>query len=242
MKVMFEMIRYQYKQYMLSAKWVMPCVVLIGIFGAMYSMPPVEIVNSFSITGMILFCLMVWVGVTVRELEPEVSEQLIILRLKSERKYHLCHTLFVMCICAAITGISIVVPVWIHMLTGGGLFMRTPIWSDFVGGFLLMSSCAFVGGMVGEFFQIRIIRERGMGILLTFLVAVVAICRNGLVAKLAFAKYILWVIPPISDVASWFTNEAYYDMGKVMVGFLLLLFYGIVLAVAKAEWLRRVKF
>ncbi len=242
MKAICEMIRYQYKQYMLSAKWVMPLIVLLGTLGMMYSMPPVGIVNSFSITGIFLFVIMVWIGKTIQGVEPEVSEQVMILRLKSERKYYLCHIIFMMCICVVVTGISIVVPVFIHIRSGNGLLSRQLIWSDFVGGGLLMFACSFIGGMVGELFQIRVIKNRKVGIGLTFFIALLTVCRNGVIAEFATMKYILWVIPPISDVVSWFTNESYYNMGDAVSGFILLLIYGVVMAVGNVELLRKVKF
>ena len=225
MKVICEMIRYQYKQYMLSAKWVMPLIVLLGTLGMMYSMPPVGIVDSFSITGIFLFVIMVWIGKTIQGVESEVSEQVMILRLKSERKYYLCHIIFMMFICVVVTGISIVVPFFIQIGSGNVLLSRQLIWSDFVGGGLLMFACSFTGGMLGELFHIRVIQNRKVGIGLTFFIAVLAICRNGVIAEYAFTRYILWVIPPISDVVSWYTNESYYNMGEVMSGFIFLLIY-----------------
>ena len=241
MKAICEMIRYQYRQYMMSAKWVMPLIVLSGTLGMMYSMAPVGIVDSFSITGIFLFVIMVWIGKTIQGVEPEVSEQVMILRLKSERKYYLGHIIFMMCICVVVTGISILVPVFTHIRSGNALLLRQFIWSDFVGGGLLMLACSFTGGMAGELFHIRVIRDKNMGIGLTFLVALLAVCRNGVIAKFAALKYILWIIPPISDVVSWFTNESYFNMGEVMIGFVLLLIYGVVMAVMKVELLRRVK-
>lgn len=242
MKVICEMIRYQYRQYMMSAKWVMPLILLSGTLGMMYSIPPLEIVGSFSITGIFLFVIMVWIGKTIQGVEPEVSEQVMILRLKSERKYYLCHIIFMMCICVAVTGISIAVPVFIHMGSGNALLSRQFIWSDFVGGGLLMLACSFTGGMAGGLFHIRVIKDRNVGIGLTFFVALSAVCRNGVIAKFPAMKYILWVIPPISDVVSWFTNESYFHMGEVVKGFLLLLLYGVVMAAMEVELLRRVKF
>ena len=201
----------------------------------MYSMPPVGIVDSFSITGIFLFVIMAWIGKIIQGVEPEVSEQVMILRLKSDRKYYLCHIIFMMCICVVVTGISIVVPVFIHIWSGNALLSRQLIWSDFVGGGLLMFACSFTGGMVGELFHTRLIQNKKMGIGLTFLVVLLAVCRNGVIAKFAALKYILWIIPPISDVVSWFTNEGYFNMGEVMIGFVLILIYGVVMAVMKVE-------
>ncbi|MBD5530862.1 MAG: hypothetical protein HDQ98_01485 [Lachnospiraceae bacterium] len=242
MKAICEMIKYQYKQYMISAKWVMPFIVLLGTLSMMYSISPVAIVDSFSMTGIFLFVIMVWIGRTIQGVEPEVSEQVMILRLKSDRKYYLCHIIFMMCICAVVTGISIVVPVLIHIRSGNALLSRQFTWSDFVGGGLLMLVCSFVGGMAGELFHIRIMKNRTVGIGVTFFITLLAVCRNGVIAEFAAMKYILWVIPPISDVVSWFTNKSYFNMGEVMKGFLLLLIYGGVMAVMKVEMLKRVKF
>ena len=66
MKAIWETIRYQYKQYMLSAKYVMPLIVLLGTLSMMYSIAPVEIVGSCSMTGILLFVIMVWIGRTVQ--------------------------------------------------------------------------------------------------------------------------------------------------------------------------------
>ena len=242
MKVICEMLRYQYKQYMMSAKWVMPFIILLGALGMLYSIAPVEIVDSFSITGLFLFVIMVWIGMTIQGVESEVSEQVMILRIKSDWKYYLCHITFIVCICVAVTGISIVYPILVHIRNGNALFSRQLIWSDFVGGGLIMFACSFVGGMAGELFHVRIVKNRSAGIGLTFLIALLAVCRNGVIAEYAFTKYILWVVPPISDVVSWFTRDSYYNMGEVMGGFLLLLIYGVVMAACKVELLRRVKF
>lgn len=189
--------------------------------------------------GLFLFGIMVWIGVTIQNVEPEVSEQIMILRLKSERKYYVHHILFVICICAALTTLAVIFPIIKNSICRNSLLSRSVIWSDIVGGFLLIFACAFVGGMVGELFHYRIIQKRYIGIGLTFFVALISICRNGVIADYAVTKYILWVIPPVSDVVSWFSYWEYFDMGKLMGGFVLLLMYGVVIAVVKVELLRK---
>lgn len=242
MKPIFEMIRYQYKQYIMSAKWVMPLIVLLGVLGMMYSIAPVKIVDSFSMTGIVLFVIMVWIGKLTQGVEPEVSQQVMILRLKSERKYYLCNIIFVMCICIVVTIISMLVPLLIHVWSGNALLSRQLIWSDIIGGGLIMFACAFTGGMLGDLFHIRVIRNKNAGIGLTFFITLLAVCRNGIVVDFALTKYILWVVPPISDVISWFTRDSYYNIGEVIKGVVLLLIYGVVLAIVKVELLRKVKF
>lgn len=242
MKIICELIRYQYRQYILSAKWVLPMIAFICIIPALYSMEPVMVVNSLSITGLLLFAAMVWIGVSNQEIEPEVSEQIMILRLQSERKYYVSHILFLTLLSNIGVWISLAVPVLKNILEGNTLFGRKLVWSDIAGGYLLLSACAFTGIMVGELFHIRIVKERKIGLCGTFFVALLAVIRSGVIQKYSFSKYLLWVIPPVSDVVSWFTNMQYFNMVKVAGAFCLLMMYGIILAALKVELLRIKKF
>lgn len=237
-KIIYELLGYQYKQYILSAKWIMPMIALIVILSVMYSVIPVKVVNSFSIMSLLVFLIMVWIGVTNQNMEPEVSEQIIILRLKSERKYYISQVLFMGMLSVAMTIVSIGIPILNNILHSGGVFGRKIIWSDIIGGFMLMSSCAFVGAMVGGLFHFRIINEKAIGIGATFFMALLAITRIGVIAKCPVSRFVLWIVPPVSDVVSWFSNTEYFDMEKIIIAFGLLILYGIILAVVKVELLQ----
>lgn len=241
-KVIYELIRYQYKQYILSSKWIMPMIALLAVVSVMYSITPVKVVNSFSIMSLFIFLLMVWIGVTNQNVEPEVSEQIIILRIKSERKYYISHILFMGMISVTMTVVSIGIPILNNILHSGGVFGRKIIWSDIIGGLILMSSCAFAGAMVGGLFHLRIINEKAIGIGATFFLSLLAIIRIGVIDKFPASKYILWIVPPVSDVVSWFSNKEYYDMGKIMVAFGIMMIYGVALAIVKVELMRIRKF
>ena len=240
MKIMNELVRYQYRQYLLSAKYVAPLIGLLAVFQVMYSLPPAEIVSSFAIMGIVLFVIMVWVGMTCQEIEPEVSEQIIILRMQSERKYYIGQVLFSGVLSGVVTLLSLCFPVAEHYLLGKILFVRDILVSDIIGGILLMFACSFAGSMVGGIFSPRIIGKRVVGTILTIFCALVSVTRIGIVAEVPISKYILWIVPPVSDVVGWFTREEYFALGKVIGAFFLLMSYGIVLAVIKVE-LRKIR-
>ena len=242
LKMMRELIRYQYRQYILSSKWVLPMIALICILPVLYSMKPVAVVSSLSISGLLLFMGMVWVGVTNQEIESEVSEQLMILRIQSERKYYVSHILFLTVLSNIGALISLMVPVLKNILEMNTLFDRRLIWSDIVGGYLLLFAFAFTGAMTGELFHIRLVKERKIGLSATFFVALLAVIRNGVIQKYPISKFLLWVVPPVSDVVSWFSDAQYFDVVKVADAFGLLLVYGMILAVVKMELLRIKKF
>ena len=242
MKIICECLKYQYKQYMLSAKYVMPEIVLALLLAAMYSMTPLKIVNSFSVMGLFVFMIMVWVGITNFDVEPEVSEQILVLRLQSERKYYVIHVVFVGLVSIVVTAVTIMIPVLMNLLKGGGVFGRNIIWSDITGGCLLTFACAFVGGMVGELFHPRIVKNRVAGYGLTVLSVLLSLVHVGMIEKFPFSKWFTWMVPPVSDVVSWFSNQDYYDLSRLTGGFLLLMGYGMIFAVIKVELLKRKKF
>ena len=230
MKVIIEFVRYQYKQYVLSAKYVAPLIGLFIVFQFMYSLPPAEIVSSFAIMGLMLFVIMVWVGMTCQEIEPEVSEQIIILRMQSERKYYIGQVLFSGVLSAVVTLLSLCFPVAAHYVQRKMLFARGILVSDIMGGILLMFACSFVGSMAGGIFSPKIIRKRAVGTVLTIFCALASVTRIGIVVEAPISKYILWIVPPVSDVVGWFTREECFEMAKVIGAFFLLMGYGIVLA------------
>lgn len=240
--MMNEFVKYQYKQYALSAKWVIPFIVLFAVFGVMYSIMPIDIVGNFAIMSLVLFIIMVGVGMTCQGIEPEVSEQIIILRMQSERKYYIGQVLFFGTLSGIVTVFSLCYPILVHYWSKRQLFTRNIQVSDITGGLLLMFACSFLGCMLGEIFSPRIIRERKIRITLTIACALISVVRIGIVAEAPISKYILWIVPPVSDVMGWFMKEEYFQMGKVIEAFLILMFYGIALAAIKVEWAKIRKF
>ena len=242
MKVINEFVKYQYKQYVLSAKYLVPLIGLFVVFQVMYSVMPIEIVSNFTLMSLILFIIMVGVGMTCQAIEPEVSEQIIILRIQSERKYYIGQVLFFAVLSAGVTLLSLVYPVIKHFLNGKMLFTRNIQPSDIIGGFLLMFACSFVGCMVGDIFSPRVIRKRETGMILTIILALISVVRIGILVEAPILKYILWIVPPVSDMVGWFTRDEYFQMGKVLAAFFILMVYGCVLAVIKVEVSRFRKF
>ena len=72
--------------------------------------------------------------------------------------------------------------------------------------------------------------------------ALISVVRIGIVADVPISKYILWIVPPVSDVVGWFMKEEYFQMGKIIGAFFILMVYGIALAVIKVEWSKIRKF
>ena len=231
MKNMINCLKYQYKQYLLSAKFVLPTVFYVSLMGFMYSIMPVDIVSIFSLMSLLLFMFMVWVSALCHDLEPEVSEQILILRMQSAEKYYCVRIFFYIGICALFTVFSLVYPILSHYLHGQALFRRSILPMDIVGGFFLMFLCSFVGSMVGNFFSPRIVPDAKARTVLTLIVAALSVVRVAVVAEIPIAKFVLWIVPPVSDLIAWFTKEEYFRPERLLAACLILFVYGVIAAV-----------
>lgn len=129
-----------------------------------------------------------------------------------------------------------------HMLLEDGVFGREILPFDVIGGFLLMYACSFNGAMAGGIFHPRIIRDRKIGMGAAFFLALLAIVRIAVIHRFPVSRFVLWLVPPVSDVVSRFSDQEFFNMGKIMIAFGVLMGYGVIMAVLKAELLRIRKF
>lgn len=242
MKIMSSFVCYQYKQFVMSAKWVMPFVVFVLFLAVQYSIVLVGVVSSLAISGLFLFVVMAWIGVMTQELEPEVSEQIMILRLKSARRYYIFRVLFLVLIAGVGTILAVFFPIVKNILSMNTIFSRDVVCADVLGGTLLLVACGFVGAMTGELLHVRVVRERSISVGGAFILTLLAVVRSGVVEEYPLSRFLLWIIPPVSDVVSWFSDVDYFDMEKLVMGVLILIVYGLIMALIKIELLCRRKF
>ena len=242
MKSMMQCVKYQYRQFLLSTKYILPTILYACLIGFMFSIKPVFVVSIFSLMSLFLFLFMVIISALCQDLEPEVSEQILILRMQSARKYYYSRILFLATLCGLTALVSLAYPLLLHYLQGRSMFTRDIVGMDIVGGFLLMFLGSFVGCMVGSFFSPRAVRDPNKRILLTVIAASLSVVRIALVAELPFTRFFLWIVPPISDLIAWFTKEEYFRPGRLFTACLILLLYGIALAMIQVELSRSRKF
>lgn len=88
------LIKYHKSIYIKSNQFVIPFVILIMFLCISYSMIPVFIVSSFSITFAIVFYLMIWISFKYADSDDLVASQVIILKISSDFLYNISRILF----------------------------------------------------------------------------------------------------------------------------------------------------
>lgn len=224
MRKMRGLVKYHLQQYFKTTKFVMPSAALLIMLYGNYSVKPADFVDCLLISGMFVFLIAVWIGVTVCDLEDTVSEQILILRVQSNRKYYFSHILFLMVISLIVSMIAIIVPLVQDLANGKQFFERSILSSDVLGGFIILFLCAYEGCALGELSHPRIVKDRKIAIIFVFLLAVLSLVRGAITERFWPMKLIFWVLPPIWEISCVFADTDYLDLDTmIMAGGILFL-------------------
>ena len=236
------LVKYQMQQYFSTSRFAMPFAVLMILLYSIYSSRPVGVVDSLMVSCVFLFLLMVWIGVTACDMEHEVSEQILILRVQSAWKYYSSHACFLFLIGMISSAIAVLFPVIMDLCSRGQLFERPLKAADLLYGFPLMSVSAFLGGALGEISHPGLNRNRKTAILFTFLLAVTAVTKAAILKNVPVLAVLLWVVPPISDVTAMFAEESCFSVNKCSTAFIILLISGMIWTAVKIMGLKKIGF
>lgn len=236
------LLKYHTSVYIKSSKYVMPIVLWLICMQVFYTMIPVFVVSSFVTSMGFLFFIMVWVGRTYTEIEDSVSEQLLILKVKSEHLYYMSKIVFLSLVGTVFAVVGLVYPLLQNVLTGYRLYTRPITMLDVVSALVLHILVAVLGGMVGTIFHHRIMKERRIGVILTFSLALMSIVKGALIQDLPVSRIIMWVFPPLYDTMVCFRDQDYFVINGLLRGTLYIVTYTGVLIALQLYLLKRNKF
>ncbi|KHD38068.1 hypothetical protein NL50_00735 [Clostridium acetobutylicum] len=232
MKIFSSLLRYNLNLYLKSNKFIMPIVVWIAFMLVMYSTKPLDVVSSFVFSSIFLFFLMAWLSFSYFENLDIISEQLIILKVKKQSLYYLSNNAFLMIIGIIISIVGVIFPFVMNMVNSFNLFNRSlTIWDGF-SSLLLHIILASLGCSLSILFQPRCMKSRKLAIEVIVLIAIISLIKFEMIKKISIVKYIAWVLPPICDIQSFFSNKnVFYTesiIKSIIYGFIYVAFFNII--------------
>lgn len=242
MKTIKETIRFQLSLYLKSNKIMVPFIVLVAAVYFIYNQKPQEVVSSFNTTAVICFYIMFWIGLVYNDVTDQTLEQIMILRLKSARKYYLCNEIVLTIIACIISIVAVGYAVFAHVTNGFTLFTGGLHVDQVICSILLHMAASITGGLCGAIFHIRIFKERKTLIFCAFVVAIMAIAKELVAKEIGIFKYISWLFPPVSEFARIYKNVNHYTSLNIAKGIFIMCIYGIIVTIIKEQLLLRNKF
>lgn len=239
MKTTCNLLRYQAQVYIRSARYVLPFAALLIFLGGLYAYRPMQVVQGFSFSASVLCFVMVAIGLSYPDVEDTVSEQLLVLKMRSAARYETACVLFVGLVGVALAVFCLLFGVLVDALTGFTLFDEPLRLSDALYGLAVHAAMAFLGGAVGGLLHPRIVRDRKMALLLAIFICAVGLVKPGLHGLLPATAWVTWLFPPVAEVSTLFADKLAFDGLTVLRAAGGALLYGAAASVARVLLLVR---
>lgn len=242
MKKVSNLVKTQLQIYFKGSSFIMPLIVSFIFLYTMFSIKPLDIVSSYLVSGVFLFLLMVWVGLSVSFGENTVTEQLLLLRVRGATCYYVSKILFFVCIALLADVLYTAFPVIQNLLNGGDMFKRQVLAADVINAFLLHAGSGFAGAALGSLLHPRVMTNKKLSIMMTVFLTVLTVSSTSLTEVVPAMKWILWVLPPVMIPAEVYGKAEYFVWSQTWGLFAVLVFYSLIYSTVKSLLCHKNKF
>lgn len=231
---MISMIKYQLKTYFKGSSFVMPFLLTVAFLFIMYSQKPIDVLSGFLVSGVFLFFLMVWIGISSAQQEDKVMEQILYFKVNNAFYYYAGKLLFLLILALIFSCFCVVFPILQNLLNGNALFNRTLVAADLISAFFILYASAICGAFLGNAFHPRIIKDRRMAFAIAVLFCILSFAKESIILQTPMLKYILWIFPPIMLPSKTFSQTEYFNVGQSVPIFLVFLLYALCFGLIKS--------
>ncbi|CDM70328.1 putative membrane protein [Clostridium bornimense] len=216
---MVALIKYNWRIYLKSHKYILPIFILIINMVVTYTLRPIDITGTFIFSACLLFFVMAWMGYTYFDAEQNTSEEILILKSKNYTQYLLSKILMLQFFGVLLSLFSTI----IGITCGGFLYPLTIV--DIVSILIIHIVFSNIGVVFGMFFQPRIISNTKTSRLLIFLLIIVSIFKEQIVKEVVLSKFIIWILPPINMFTEIFLHLHHFSLIRLLVPIITMAVY-----------------
>jgi len=198
----FSLIKYNLSYYIKSAKYLPPVICFAAFFAFNYQVAPIGIWSNLHITGIAIFILSSWVGMSFMNSEDKTQQYITRLHVKNETIYYLSKIVSIIIFLIPFYLITILRP------SIFGMFTRDILFSEILIYIVVYFLVSLLGVSAGIFFHYDLLSGE-MAILTHILFVILAIVPfNVIFADNIFVVYASYLLPPINFLA-----EKLHDLG-----------------------------
>lgn len=226
MMKIIKLIKYHLNVYFKGTEFIMPFIFTFIFLSFLYSMKPLDVMSGFLLTGIYIFLLMVWIGISTAQQEDEVMEQILLFKMNSPFSYYFGKLIFLILIAMLFTLLCILLPILQNIINGSSMFNRDLLPSDIISSLFIISGSAICGAFGGNFFHPRVMKNRQLAYFLLIFTCILIIVKPVIVREIPVSEYVLWILPSIMYPSEIFANVEYFNILQSFKIFLLLIMYG----------------
>jgi len=241
MNKMFSVLYFHIFSIVRSPKYVLPIAFLVFLQIMHYTTvhaPPAQFFDYIFLSEIFTFAISVWLGSASNKWFETTTEQLLILKVGSDKFYYAIYTVFLFVLSVCISLISVAIPT-IYSFTG--LFEQFTV-TYFAYSFVLFLGSSFAGICLGSLFHPRMFTKKNEAQFLAILACIVAITRYPISQTYPILNYVLWILPNLSSHQAIITSSSELIFSNVGLLVLVSIAYGILYAIIKILLLCRKRF
>ena len=224
-----------------NAVLVIPFATLVIFLGTMYSIKPVQVSGSFLMSGIFLFVVSSYISMTIQFKENDTNEEIMLLHSNSGINYYISRELTLLSISLCFAMILTLYPA-LRAAIDSHIFKRTLELTDVINGGIIIIGNGLVGISLGDFFHQRIFTRKRNAIIGLVLVSVLAICKQSIIYKYSFFKFMNYVMPPVMDGFQMVGSTDIFDTTGTIIILLHTILFALVIMFIKIGLLNHQKY
>jgi len=240
------MTKYRLHRYFHSSQPVIPLIVAVCFFRAMYSLKPLNVCSGYIISGVFQFCLMTFVALGMNRNEETVEEQLLLFHGKRCVTYCMARevTLIVIsCLYGLLLIIGPVIQNCIDLCIDHFSFFNRPLTaSDVAMAAMIILGSGFAGIAIGDSLHPRIMGDRKIAITAVVGIMILSIVKDAMIKEYKFFSFFGVLFPSVMKPASDLGNGDYFEIKSVITFLLMMALYYFIVVLIKNVVLNRKKF
>ncbi|NOW82695.1 hypothetical protein B0H39_000576 [Clostridium beijerinckii] len=221
--MLISVLKYNFKMYMKSHKYIMPFFIFIIYMVMAYSIRLLDIVGSMVSSAAFLFALMTWIGFTYCSNIELIAEEVLILKLGSHTRYWISKIIFMGVVGVFFSILSVGLPIIYNLICN--VFKYPVTFSDIVVSFIIHMFLSIIGALIGMLLQPRIISNRKMAILGAIFIVLMSIIKGPVINEVLYSKYVMWIFPPINEVSTAYLNLMHFNMPNLIMPLIIMIIY-----------------
>lgn len=221
--MLISVLKYHFKMYMKSYKYIMPFLFLWIYIAMTYWMKPLDFVGSMISSATLIFALMVWIGFTYCNSADLIAEEVLILKLKSHTCYWISKIIFMSVVGLFFSILSMGFPLIINLISN--IFKYPVTFSDLFVSLIIHILFSIIGALIGMLLQPRMLSNRKMAMLGAIFIVVMSIAKEQVLKEFAYAKYVMWVFPPINEISKAYLNLIHFNIHNLIMPLIIMIMY-----------------
>ena len=231
---MIALVRYHFKTYFKSSKFIMPLALYVIFMVMMCGGAVNDATSIFVISIVASYFLMVWSSFVFTDCEDLIAEQIAILKAKNIKKFYLSKNIFIMLWGIVYSVLGIVIPtIWKIISTVFKLGeLENYTVTNLLTAFFIHICVCMLGAAVGFVWHPRIMSNRKIAAIGAFSLGAMGIINGPLAEDIPVVGFIKWLFPPVYLLLDKIgLGKGTLAMGNAIVPMLLCVAYAVVFVI-----------